>query len=119
MSSKRKQQRETQQLANKRQKQTDAKLNKQVQALGIKVKGTKKFIVQLSCGCCDADVYFREEQTLVDQIRAQGFTVGGVITDDLGQTVDSVDTFYGYRSEKETSPRSLEYLLKRIIRNVN
>lgn len=78
-----------------------------------KVKGMKKFIVQLSCGCCDSEVFFYEEQTLIDQMQNAGFSVSASITDDLGIVVENVDTFYGYRTEKE-SQRSLEYLIEKL-----
>lgn len=80
-----------------------------------KIQKCKKFIVQLNCGCCDAEVFFKDESALKKQFEDQGLTVSGVITDEIGNEVSGVDMFYGYRSPS-SERRSLEYLVEQIIR---
>lgn len=110
-----KRERDKAQLTKKRENQRKQKTASQRVLFERKIRGMKKFILQLSCGCCDVDVYFRDEQTLKDQINAIGFTVGGVIQDDLGQVVEGVDTFYSYRTEKDKN-RSIDYLVERLLK---
>lgn len=75
--------------------------------------GMKKYVVQLSCGCCDAEMYFRSEESMAAAFEAAGLTVSGVITDDLGNTIDGVDTFYGVRRSDEDR-RGLGYLIDQL-----
>lgn len=74
--------------------------------------GLNKYIVQLSCGCCDADVYFRNDEAIAKAFQDAGLTSSGEIRDELGNVVDNVDTFYGFRNVSEER-RSLGYLMNK------
>lgn len=75
-----------------------------------KTKGLHKFEVQLSCGCCDAEVWFTSEEAIAAAFEVAGLTSSAEIRDDLGNLVDGVDTFYGYRRVEEER-RGLGYLI--------
>jgi hypothetical protein len=75
--------------------------------------GLNRYVVQLSCGCCDAEVYFDSDEAIQRAFDEAGLVSSGTIRDSLGNTVDGVDTFYGYRCIGEKR-RSLDYLANKI-----
>lgn len=109
----RKADREKQKMDAKREKQRMDSMERKAKTLGIKTKGLKKYVLQLSCGCCDADAWFASEDRLKSQFVAAGLTVDAAIRDDIGQDITGVDTFFGYRQEKDAR-RGLDYLINRI-----
>ena len=109
----RKADRDKQKMDAKREKQRMDAMERKAKALGVKTKGLKKYVLQLSCGCCDVDAWFASEDRLQSQFAAAGLSVGAVIRDDLGRDITGVDTFYGYRQEKDAR-RGLDYLIRRI-----
>ena len=76
--------------------------------------------VLLSCGCCDAILYVKDEMSFRQKFSDLGLTSSGRITDDLGNEVTSIDTFYGYSLEdeqpKKYGPNGLLRLVKRMNR---
>lgn len=112
----RKADRDRQKQEAKRERQRVEAAARKAKALGINTKGLKTYVLQLNCGCCDREVWFRSEETLKSQFTAVGLTVSATIHDDLGQAVERVDTFYGYRREKEAR-RGLDYLVRRLAQN--
>ena len=77
-----------------------------------KTKGLHKFEVQLSCGCCDAEVWFTSEDAIAKAFELAGLSSSADIRDDLGNLVTGVDTFYGYRRVEEER-RGLGYLINK------
>ena len=65
-----------------------------------KKKKCKKFKVYLSCGCCDATVFFFSINSIDAKFVKMGYTSSGVLTDDLGNVIRDVDTFAGYQEIK-------------------
>lgn len=97
----------------KRAQEREAKLQKAKKRRLEKSKKLRAFTIQLNCGCCDAEVFFSSTEAIDEAFVSMGLTSTGVITDEVGQTVEGVDTFYGYRQSDEPR-RNLTYLLKRL-----
>ena len=72
------------------------------------------FIVQLSCGCCDAEVQFLSEERIAAAFTAAGLSSTATITDDAGEEIGSVDTFYGWRRADEDR-RGLSWLAAQVL----
>lgn len=92
----------------KRQQRIDA-ASRKAKEFGLKIGNLKPFVVQLSCGCCDATVYFADEKGIKTALYNAGLQCSAVIEDAAGQRVEGVDTFYGYRLETDKR-RGLDYL---------
>lgn len=89
--------------------EVDAKIRKNLR------KGLKGYIVQLGCGCCDAEVFFASDADIETAITAMGLTSSGVLVDQTGVEVHGVDTFYGFRRSDEPR-RGLDFLLSRVLK---
>ncbi len=57
--------------------------------------GMKIYTVLLSCGCCEANLFFSSDDKARTAIKEVGLGCMQSITDEVGNTVDHVDTFYG------------------------
>lgn len=82
----------------------------------------KKYNVQLSCGCCDANVYFMNETNIINCFNKVGLTSSGIIIDDLNNIIEDVDTFYGFKeviSNDTINDNKLERLFNTIIKDSN
>ena len=58
-------------------------------------EGCFKYEVQLTCGCCYGVLYFKSDKNAEAALRQAGLRVNADITDDSGQVIEDVDTFYG------------------------
>lgn len=58
-------------------------------------KGYIKYEVRLVCGCCFKYLYFKSDENASNAIREVSFQVNATVTDESGQTLEGIDTFYG------------------------
>lgn len=58
-------------------------------------KDMQMYTVALSCGCCEANLFFSSDSKAKTAIKEAGLGSMQLMTDELGNEVDHVDTFYG------------------------
>ena len=78
----------------------------------------KEYEVELGCGCCSDILYFKNEENIKKAFETAGLGSNTTITDDKGNVVEGIDTFYGYREIKPDGTTVKEGKLERLINNI-
>lgn len=65
----------------------------------------KVYMVHLVCGCCQGELHFSSPEAIATAFENAGLTSSGTITDELGNVVEDIDTFYGYSEKGVVDPR--------------
>lgn len=78
----------------------------------------KQYEVELVCGCCSDILHFKSEENIQKAFEKAGLGSSVTITDDVGNVVEGIDTFYGYREVKEDGSVPKEGKLERLMNNI-
>ena len=63
----------------------------------IKNKGKYiKFVARKTCGCCMAEMFFKDSAAASAAFKRAGLNCWATVTDDMGTAHPDIDTFYGF-----------------------
>ena len=89
-------------------KKTEKQLKKEKRR---ELRGFKRVYAKYDCGCCTAEMFFRNKENVIEAFAKAGLQNGAKIVDDKGNIHEGIDTFYGFSMDKEEQhDRGLKYL---------
>ena len=89
-------------------KKTEKQLKKEKRR---ELRGFKRVYAKCDCGCCTAEMFFRNKESATEAFAKVGLQNGAKIVDDKGNIHEGIDTFYGFSMDKEEQhDRGLKYL---------
>jgi hypothetical protein len=75
----------------------------------------RRFFARASCGCCEIEMSFENEDRIREVFDKTEVSSSGVIVDDQGVRHEGVDLFYGYSEKRaEMCGKGLNYLASEV-----
>jgi len=89
-------------------KKTEKQLKKEKRR---ELRGFNRVYAKCDCGCCTAEMFFRNKESVIEAFTKVGMQNSATIVDDKGNIHEGIDTFYGFSMDKEEQQdRGLKYL---------